>query len=89
MPCSFTTGATTCGFYSQGSRAFFLERASLSSIPFIVDDPTPEASRGSELGQLIVESYNGGKTSNLRKGSSKPISSPLITTNYDLRNERR
>ena len=76
--------------YVKGSNAFFLERASISTLPFAIDDP-PMAKSGSSLdiNDLIVDMYNGCKTANLRKGSLKPFSIPIVATNYNLKQHQR
>ena len=50
-----------------------MERASLSSLPFGVDDPAKDTSQATDISNLIIEIFNEGKTSNLWKGSSKPL----------------
>ena len=68
-----------------------MERASLSTLPFGVENAARETSRGADISNLIVESFNGGKTYNSWKGSSKPLTAPLIhvAANFDLQKEPR
>ena len=58
---------------------FFLERSSLSSLPFALDDP-PKSAKGSDLSDFVVDLYNGCKTANLKAGSLQPLSTSLLTT---------
>ena len=51
--------------YVEGTNAFFLERSSLSSLPFALDDP-PKSAKGSDLSEIVVDLYNGCKTVNLK-----------------------
>ena len=44
---------------------FLMERASLSSLPFGVDDPAKDTSQATDISNLIIEIFNEGKTSNL------------------------
>ncbi len=77
--------------YVKGSNAFFLERSSVSSLPYAIDDPPKATSKGGsvDINSLIVDLYNGCKTANLRSGPLKPISLPLIASNYNLDKEER
>ena len=84
---SFFTGSSSA-IYERGTNAFFLERASLSSLPFGIDDP-PQGSKGNDISDLIVDLYQGGKTANLRKGSLLPKSVPLVASNFSIRTEAR
>ena len=81
----------TSGLYVKGSNAFFLERASASSLPFAIDDPPKQTSRNTsvDVSDLIIDLYNGGKTANLRKGALKPKSAPLVATNFDIKSDER
>lgn len=74
--------------YVKGTNAFFLERASLSSLPFGIDDP-PKSSKGSDISDLVVDLFNGCKTANLKAGSILPRSTAIVSTNYTLQKEER
>ena len=87
LDLSFFTGSSSA-IYERGTNAFFLERASLSSLPFGIDDP-PKGSKGNDISDLIVDLYQGGKTANLRKGSLLPKSVPLVASNFSIRTEAR
>ena len=60
--------------YVKGTNTFFLERASLSSLPFAIDDPPKISNKNSgiDINDLIVDLYNGCKTANLKVGSLQP-----------------
>ena len=79
---------SSCALYERGTNAFFLERASMSSLPFGIDDP-PKGSKGNDISDLIVDLYQGGKTANLRKGALSPKSLPLVASNFSIRAEAR
>ena len=87
LDLSFFTGSSSA-IYERGTNAFFLERASLSSLPFRIDDP-PKGWKGNDISDLIVDLYQGGKTANLRKGSLLPKSVPLVASNFSIRTEAR
>lgn len=72
----------------KGTNAFFLERASLSSLPFAIDDP-PKAAKGGDLSDLVVDLFNGCKTANLKAGSLQPLSTAIVATNFNLQKEER
>ena len=56
----------------------------------MIDDP-PRSKSGSTLdvNDLLVDLYNSCKTANLRKGSLKPVSVPMIGTNFNLSKDDR
>ncbi len=84
-------GSTQSSMYVKGSNAFFLERSSLSSLPYAIDDPPKATSKGSsvDINSLIVDLFNGCQTANLRSGPLKPLSIPLVASNYNLKKEER
>ena len=64
--------------------------ALLSSLPFAIDDPPKcTKSSGTDISDLIVDLFNGCKTANLKAGSLLPLSTAIVATNFDLRNEER
>lgn len=58
---------------------YIMERASVSTLPFCIDDPSEKPSKGCDLNDVVVELYNHGKSGTMRKGSVLPISCPVIT----------
>ena len=63
-----------------------LERSSRSTLPYGIDDPAKgKGSRNNllDIGELCVDLYNGQKTINLRSGTSKPMGTAIIATNFD------
>lgn len=75
--------------YEKFTNAFILEWASVSTLPFGIDDPAEKPSKGSDLCDIVVDLYNCGKTATLRRGAVVPKSMPLVATNYQLRQEER
>ena len=69
-------------------KAFFLERSSISTLPFAIDDP-PKSGSGVDMNDLIIDLFNTCKNANLRRGSLVPQSLPIIATNYALKDEER
>ena len=65
------------GIQGKGTNAFFIERSSLSSIPYVIDDPPKSTSRNNtvDINDIIVHSYNTSVPGNLKSGYTKPISS--------------
>lgn len=56
------------------------ERMVQSSLPFVLDDPkNPE-----DIGELLIATYDGGLSGNMRKGLRKPRSIPLICCNFSM-----
>lgn len=66
-----------------------LQRASASTLPFGIDDPSNKPAKGSDLSDMLVDFYNQGKQGSSGRGSLKPKSIPLVATNYKLRQEER
>ena len=84
---SYFTGSSSA-IYERGTNASFLEMASLSSLPFGIDDP-PKGLKGNGIGDLRIDLYQGGKTAKLCKGALSPRSLPLVATNFSIRTEAR
>lgn len=82
-------------YYVKGTNASFLERASESTLPFVVDDPNLQGSKGStkanflDVHEIVVDLYNGAKTANALKGSRTPRSVPLIASNFNIQHNSR
>lgn len=86
-------GATESSYFVKGTNAFFLDRSAESTLPYGIDDPNLKG-KGSktnflDLQELIVDLYNGAKSVNAVKGSKKPHSAPVISTNFDLKGDKR
>lgn len=82
-------GGTETSYYVKGTNAFFLQTSAECTLPFGIDDPQNSSSSSSktnrlDLPELIVGLYNGGKSSNMLKGSKKPKSARLVATNLDF-----
>ena len=86
------TGGQKRPFYAKGTNAYFLERSSLSCLPFGIDDPNMSTYAGKkqlDVGELVVHLHNGAKTANLRSGALQPSSAPLIATNNPPKDDPR
>ena len=84
-------GSQRSGVQGKGTTAFFVERSSLSSIPYVIDDPPKTTSRNNsvDINDIIVDSYNASITGNLKSGYKKPISAAMISTNFSIKPEPR
>ena len=61
------------------------ERISNSSLPFVLDDPkSPE-----DIGELLIQLYDGGLSGNMQKGLRKPRSIPLLCCNFTVKSLQR
>ena len=74
--------------YEKFTNAFVLERASVSALPFAIDDPSEKRSKGSYINEVIVD-LNRGKMASMIRGSLLPKSLPIVVTNYKLQQEER
>lgn len=71
--------------YMKCSKAFCLQRSSVSSLPFGIDDPTFPT----DVGDVIVSYYNGTISANVACGSLLPLTCPLYSSNFTFgKNER-
>ena len=61
----------------------------MSTLPFAIDDPNAKPTKGSDINEMVVDLYNQGKSATATKHAVIPKSLPLITTNYDLKQEER
>ena len=80
-------GMTKAGFYVDGSNAYFMERSALSCLPYGIDEGTTD--KQLDLVKLIIALNGGAKTANLRRGAFRPLSVPIIATNFMLKNDPR
>ena len=49
------------GIYENFTNAFIMERASVPTLPFAIDDPSQKPTKGSDLSDIVVDHYNQGK----------------------------
>ena len=71
--------------YMRCSKAFCLQRSSISSLPFGIDDPSFPV----DVGDVIVSFYNGTISTNVACGSLLPLTCPLYSSNFTFgKNER-
>ena len=80
--------------YVKGMNVAFMERANRSTLPF----GTEEGAKGKkgrsrsnqlDLAELIVDLYNGSRTTNLKTGTMKPRSIPVVASNFDVEDMER
>lgn len=67
-------------FYSRGSKEAYFKKCCTSTFPVGCDDPQSEANTG----QLIVELFNGAKSTVMRHGDQMPLTTCLISANFNL-----
>ena len=77
--------------HGKMTQALVHERSSASSIPFVIDDPPKSSSRYNtiDINDIIVDSYNGLMSGNVKSGCTRPVSSVMISTNFDIKSEAR
>ena len=69
-----------------------MERSTLSCLPYGIDDPNMGTYAGRkqlDIGELVVDLYNGAKTANLRTGALLPCSAPIVATNTPPKDDPR
>lgn len=87
-------GSSNNNIFVKGTNRGFLERSSISSIPYGIDDPRKGRSKSKanllDIPELLVDLYNGSPTANYSTGILKPLSVPLVATNFeDVNDEDR
>ncbi len=88
-------GSSNTSHYVKGTNAFFLERSSLSTLPYGIDDPNigiggaKSKANFLDISELIIDLYNGAKTGNSLKGARTPLSIPIIATNFSIKSDPR
>ena len=75
----------TKNHYMKCSKAFCLQRAAISSLPFGIDDPTFPA----ELNEVVVSFYNGTISANVMCGSILPLTCPIYSSNFTFGSDER
>ena len=74
--------------YVKGTNAAFLERSCRSSLPFAIEEASKGISKTKanqlDLTELIIDLYNGVRSTNMRTGSIKPKSIPVVASNFDI-----
>lgn len=83
-------GAIESGYFVKGTNAYFMERSSECSIPYVIDDPN-QSKRGRssksnflDVEELVVDMYNRAQSANATRGSRTPISLPLLASNFEI-----
>ena len=71
--------------YNSCTRAYLLQRCSVSTIPFAIDDPNIAG----DIGDIIMSLYNGTLSANLAQGGLHPLSCPLYCANFDFGSNER
>lgn len=75
----------TKNHYLKCSKAFCLQRAAISSLPFGIDDPSFPV----DLNEVVVSFYNGTISANVMCGSLLPLTCPIYSSNFTFgKNER-
>ena len=86
-------GSCNNNVFVKGTNRGFLERSSMSSLPYGIDDPKTGKSRSKanqlDLCELAVDLYNGSPTTNYNTGVFTPLSIPLVATNFESETEER
>jgi hypothetical protein len=61
--------------YEKFTNAFVLERASVSALPFAIDDPSEKRSKGSYINEVIVDLYQRKNGTNDKGLTATKVSS--------------
>lgn len=67
-------------FYSRGTREKYQLLLSQSTFPVGIDDPQ----RPDAIGELMIDLFNGAKSTTVAHGDVQPITSGIVTANFNL-----
>ena len=67
-------------FYSRGTKEGYLQKCYSSTLPVGCDDPQSPAT----IGQMIVELFNGAKSTLVKSGDRMPLTTCMISANFNL-----
>lgn len=67
-------------FYSRGTREKYQLLLSQSTFPVGIDDPQ----RPDSIGELMIDLFNGAKSTTVTHGDIQPITSGIVTANFNL-----
>ena len=78
----------------KGTNAAFLERSCRSTLPFGIEEAAKGKSGKSKANQLditelVIDLNNGVRSTNLKTGSLKPKSVPVLASNFDIEEVER
>ena len=73
-------GCNKSRFYTKGTMEKYLLLLSKSTFPLGIDDPKKQDS----VGELLVDLFNGGKSTTVTHGDIEPSSMGIITANFNL-----
>lgn len=82
-----TSGVPNNNLFVKGTNRAFLERSAISTLPYGIDDPCSGKKGKSKANQLDIEElsvdlYNGSPTTNYNTGILKPLSIPVVASNF-------
>ena len=80
-------GLEESSLYVRGTNALFLARSAACILPYAIDDPKGKSKakiNQLDLGELIIDIFNGSASANMKIGQIKPTTGPVIATNYPL-----
>jgi hypothetical protein len=78
-------GSHRTWFYSRGTCEKYLLNLSRSTFPIGIDDPQkPDA-----IGELMVDLFNGAKSTTITHGDIQPITSGIVTANFNLEQKKK
>ena len=78
-------GLLDSNHYVRGTNTLFLARSTACCLPYAIDDPKGKGKAKTnqlDVGELIVDLYNGNSSANLKTGIQRPASCPIIASNF-------
>lgn len=76
-------GGQSSRFFTRGTKEKYMQYLSRSQIPIGIDDPQQQKT----IGEMIVDLYNGALCTTIAHGDLKPLSAPIISSNFSMEDE--
>ena len=76
------------GRFVKGTNSILLERACSSSFPFAIEEGKGSKNKSRtnqmDVSELIIDVSNGSRSTNMKTGTMKPKTVPLIASNFEV-----
>ena len=81
-------GCNDIGVSVKSSNAILLERACSTGLPFGIEEGKGSSSRSKtnqiDIAELIIDVSNGSRSANMKTGTMKPQTVPLVASNFSM-----
>ena len=78
-------GGRNSRFFTRGTKEKYMQHLSKSRIPIGIDDLQQQKT----IGEMIVDLYNGAMCTTIAHGDIKPLTAPIISSNFSMEDEMK